>query len=386
MGGSRTYHNFLDLNLIGHKYEPNLILSYSGFNDYSVPFFFERDASLFSPSIGSDVTQNGGTNQLSKVGNRPILTMTPTENVNQSFGERVSNERFFQNILNPDLSLRVNFARYDPYDAAIVGFRNKQAPHFSSDKEFFDRYIVPLYINSLKAIKRDFPGVPIMVARQAIESIPDEFMTYGDAKNKLGIDFYDKMWARAMGELNNYIDSKWIFLDIHKMYEDDQRIFGLHLTEEAQEIVADAMAQKLALSMDPQYAMSHPEVAITIGNGTYRVRSQKKILGASNNWSEQAYLDANPDVAQMVAEGRYSNGYDHYLKKGKTENRNGSPENWDERDYLQKNPDVLQQLGPNNWSSGYAHFIKAGQVEHRKGGHFRLGTVPINLGTPPNQK
>lgn len=40
-----------------------------------------------------------------------------------------------------------------------------------------------------------------------------------------------------------------------------------------------------------------------------------------NFWDEQAYLNANPDVAQAVREGRVSSGYNHWLSYGKNENR-----------------------------------------------------------------
>jgi len=94
----------------------------------------------------------------------------------------------------------------------------------------------------------------------------------------------------------------------------------------------------------------------------------KNIGAASAGWCERAYLDANPDVAHEVAKGVFASGYDHYLKAGKVEGRDGAPESWDEFGYLSANPDVAQEVERGRFTSGYHHFQQAGRAENRKGG------------------
>lgn len=46
--------------------------------------------------------------------------------------------------------------------------------------------------------------------------------------------------------------------------------------------------------------------------------------GGGDNWNEQAYLAANPDVAAEVAAGKLSSGLQHYQQWGQAEGRPGS--------------------------------------------------------------
>lgn len=44
---------------------------------------------------------------------------------------------------------------------------------------------------------------------------------------------------------------------------------------------------------------------------------------ASGTFDEQAYLEQNPDVKSAVANGQFMSGFDHFMKFGKFENRQG---------------------------------------------------------------
>jgi len=47
MGGANTYQNYIALNQFGHALEPDLIISYSGFNDWAIPYKIEELPEVF---------------------------------------------------------------------------------------------------------------------------------------------------------------------------------------------------------------------------------------------------------------------------------------------------------------------------------------------------
>jgi hypothetical protein len=49
----------------------------------------------------------------------------------------------------------------------------------------------------------------------------------------------------------------------------------------------------------------------------------KQVLVPPPSWLEETYLDANPDVAAGVRDGKFESGWQHYLMHGKEENRAG---------------------------------------------------------------
>jgi hypothetical protein len=164
----------------------------------------------------------------------------------------------------------------------------------------------------------------------------------------------------------------WLYQNIHRMYQDDPRLFGFHLTLEAQGIVGDAIAQRIALAFDPHYAEMHPDVATAIVDRTYRVERPhlpKIIPGAPSDWSEEAYLFANPDVAALVAAGKYSSGWEYYEKVGAAAGQfAGSPKTWNEQGYLAHNPDVAYFVRLGTYKCGYQHWVENGKREGRIGG------------------
>jgi hypothetical protein len=89
------------------------------------------------------------------------------------------------------------------------------------------------------------------------------------------------------------------------------------------------------------------------------------IEGTPHDWSDQAYLDANPDVAHLVAEGKFPNGYAHYVKSGFLEGRHSGFPSWDEKAYLSDNPDVATAVAGGAFASGFDHYLKVGRAEGR---------------------
>jgi hypothetical protein len=89
------------------------------------------------------------------------------------------------------------------------------------------------------------------------------------------------------------------------------------------------------------------------------------IEGTPHDWSDQAYLDANPDVARLVAEGKFPNGYAHYVKAGFVEGRHSGFPSWNEAAYLADNPEVAKAVAEGAFASGFDHYLKVGRSEGR---------------------
>jgi hypothetical protein len=89
------------------------------------------------------------------------------------------------------------------------------------------------------------------------------------------------------------------------------------------------------------------------------------IEGTPHDWNDQAYLDANPDVAALVAAGKYPNGYKHYTEIGFLKGRASGFPSWNEKSYLEANPDVAEAVKVGGFASGFDHYLKAGRAEGR---------------------
>ena len=82
-------------------------------------------------------------------------------------------------------------------------------------------------------------------------------------------------------------------------------------------------------------------------------------------FSEEAYLNANPDVAEAFKRGDGANAHDHYAEYGYFEEREGAGPKFDEAYYLKNNPDVAVAVKAGEWSAGWAHYRAEGMFEWR---------------------
>lgn len=87
----------------------------------------------------------------------------------------------------------------------------------------------------------------------------------------------------------------------------------------------------------------------------------------TREFDEQGYLRQNPDVAELVSQGKYRSGYEHYVRSGQYENRPGAFKIFDEQEYFRHNPDVADAVRRGEFNSGYDHYLKHGQYENRYG-------------------
>jgi len=95
----------------------------------------------------------------------------------------------------------------------------------------------------------------------------------------------------------------------------------------------------------------------------------------TREFDEQAYLQQNPDVAEGIRSGRFKSAYDHYVRYGQHENREGAFKIFDEGEYLRLNPDVGEGIRRGQFKSAYDHYLKFGQYENRPGASRSSATV-----------
>ncbi len=171
-----------------------------------------------------------------------------------------------------------------------------------------------------------------------------------------------------------------------------------------------------ASSLERQYLARNLDVAAAVAGGTYinglahylaygykeadrggfgRL-DPSKLGGLALGDAERKYLQANLDVGQAIADGRYQgDGLQHYLTWGYKESNRGSygglkddilrfSNSADvEAKYLLQNNDVTVQIIGGTRGSGFDHFIKYGRFESWRSGYGVL-TNDLMISASPN--
>lgn len=87
-------------------------------------------------------------------------------------------------------------------------------------------------------------------------------------------------------------------------------------------------------------------------------------LQISKLFDETFYLNQLPDIATVVSQGSFANGYEHFLRFGIAEGRSPSLY-YDETLYLSLNPDVQNAVNNGSFQSGLEHYLLTGHIENR---------------------
>ena len=161
--------------------------------------------------------------------------------------------------------------------------------------------------------------------------------------------------------------------------------------------------------LDLAYLRANPDAANAVANGQFGAafdyfvylgadrgqqygRLTAATLGDSN---ERNYLLRNKDVAAAVATGAEANGLEHFLRVGSREAGRGDygllraslfsdPSlGATELAYLQQNRDVARAVAAGTYSSGLSHFLTVGASEGRRFG--TLTAQQVNAATPDGQ-
>jgi hypothetical protein len=228
MASSMTYQNYIALNRWGHTLEPDLILAYIGRNDYMVPLVHEGgsdayyafdDLDMFSLALREGEYPKGMT---------WLMDLMPNLMRHTSIGIGIK------------IAWGWDYFRSRARESyALAG---GQRPALG--RHVMEARVIPLLVHSLRSIKRDFDGVPIMVAWQPVKK-----NTPG-LKEALGPDFYDRMYERTRGELEGYMNSRWFFVNAHQFGRTmPQMNFDVHLDDKAHEITGYFLADQIDMVM-----------------------------------------------------------------------------------------------------------------------------------------
>jgi hypothetical protein len=111
-------------------------------------------------------------------------------------------------------------------------------------KEFFERVVKAGYYEAMKSIKRDFQGVPMVIAWQAV--LPTEFDQAPHLREKLGDAFYADWFGETQRVLRGYVNDEWYFIDANAyMFAHPDVNTGTHEGDAGQDVLARYMADRL---------------------------------------------------------------------------------------------------------------------------------------------
>jgi hypothetical protein len=226
MAGTVAYQNFITLNRYAHPLKPDLILSYIGYNE------FEQ---LFK-------TRNDGYFQFTEL-NALVLASRGSE-----FGRGPG---FLQAAL-PNLMTKTNFGAalnwYLGGKRFIKGARSSYEASRGvrygamSNQDFIKATAIDQSVLALQSIKRDFEGIPIVLAWQTGGEWVQDFAR----RNDLPDDFYDRAFEAIERELVHSTNDQWTFINVHKMFEGGHKPYiGVHLGNEGHQIVAGILGERI---------------------------------------------------------------------------------------------------------------------------------------------
>jgi GDSL-like Lipase/Acylhydrolase family len=184
MGASVTYQNFIALNRWAHPLKPDLILSYSGVNDYFVPLVHTgmRDAHYYFNEL------NGLAMAARASEMPPHLSWLVW---------------FLPNLMTKTtIGYGIKYALFPSYflQRAQQSYDRSYGKRYTDPNRFIDELVTPNYIHAMQSIRRDFDGVPILIVWQAWHE--SEFKFQLSYMPKLREDFYDRMYQQVASRLS----------------------------------------------------------------------------------------------------------------------------------------------------------------------------------------
>jgi hypothetical protein len=223
MGSSISHQNFIALNRFGHLIEPDLIVSYSGRNDYRIPEDNKNDGYYFFNQVlalSQVVRRSEGTGYV-----RWLSDMFPNLMERTALGQSLRMLHDYN---------RVTIDAREEYNKRM-GF------HGLSAEEFRQRVVIANHMNALRSIKRDFQGIPVALVWQAV--LPDELSRSWFARGTP--DFYERNFAELKKGLAGYVNDEWLFLDAHQHLKGRLENTGTHLGNAGQDLVARLIAESI---------------------------------------------------------------------------------------------------------------------------------------------
>jgi len=218
MAAAHTYQNYIALNQWAHPLKPDLILSLSGGrNDIFVPYLTGSDLPFGYPEVMG-------------------LTAATRDWEGPSWWQWL--ESLFPNLLpGSRLGMAIRSTMHGP-----IGERQRRdyVARNVPPGSLYDSVIEPLYLHALRSMKRDFEGIPIMVAFEPIRRIPIH-----ENFNVEWMEMYAKLRSNVPHALTHYVNEAWSFIDVHQIFSESGLLTpeflwdDTHLTEGGQRKVAE---------------------------------------------------------------------------------------------------------------------------------------------------
>jgi hypothetical protein len=167
MGASQIYQNFIALNKWAHPLRPDAIISFSGHNEIAVPLTTKGDADVLASF------QAGGLLHVLRYSASPrwlkkIAEYYPGIVKRTVLGSLI--RLMYLRDYTDDWDANYLLSRVDPTYAPMLREelqrRYQSALKSLTTDEIVDSVSIPLYVNSLESISRDFPGTPIYAVFQ----------------------------------------------------------------------------------------------------------------------------------------------------------------------------------------------------------------------------
>jgi len=223
MAGSVSYQNFLALNKWGHQLEPDLIVSYSGVNDLDVPIANQSDSYLrFNQLAGLTYLVRGSEYPASL---KWLVSLFPRTLNRTGIGHAL--KMLISSNYFTELAKQRNMKTFNNEGLDIRGK--------------VDKIAIPAYADALKSIKRDFQGIPILYALQAMSQSEASWYDV-----HLGENYYNNFYNSVVSRVDNYVNSDWYFVNVHqKLSHRTEKYISLHLGNEGHTLVAEILAKKI---------------------------------------------------------------------------------------------------------------------------------------------
>lgn len=249
MGGSTTYQNFIALNRWAHPLAPDLILSYSGHNDFFVPLDTRSDAYLGfrTPANLVETTRFAASPGWLK----DLAVLFPGLVRHTDLG-------FILRVLSADPTLK-----FGPAPSYVTRYPSGplsrpenlgEGAAAAMAEDAMAQIASPLYRHAMASLARDFPGVPILVVSQAYmwpldKELDERYGVLMPVPRYLEV--YDRLWSDFRRDFidTGRPDNPFHFLDFHDHYRSGlMAVFepgdGIHLSGEKAAVLTEEVAAR----------------------------------------------------------------------------------------------------------------------------------------------
>ena len=144
---------------------------------------------------------------------------------------------FLPNVMNKTtLGYGIKYALFPDYflRRAKESYDRSYGRHYSDPNKFMDEVVTPGYIHTMKSIRRDFDGIPILIVWQALHQ--SEIQMHFSYVHELHKDFYDRMYQQVTSQLSG---SGWYVTNFYAYNQKmPSREIWVHPTDDGQRLLA----------------------------------------------------------------------------------------------------------------------------------------------------